>query len=356
MPSAFKFGIWEWLAQDDSLTWDEVTCRHFGHLNFHPNSSSANWKSEIFEEDRDLLVRELWKSVECGTPLAISIAVRQSEGREPRSIALKALPWKDVMGRTVKLVGVSWDQSSEREFQVDLERKEEMLRGSAKMAALGQMAGGIAHEILNPLSAISGRVFLIEKHLRGWESSSRERLQADLQSVQKSVTRIAEIVGSLKAFARGDGGGELVEINIAHALNEVLPIIRDRLKQRDIQLAIEIDPSLVSLARPVPLFQILVNLLNNSIDAVTGLENPWIRIEVKSLAKKIWIRIHDSGPDIPAAIRERIMEPFFTTKQPGQGTGLGLSLSRGLAESMLGHLRLDPHSAQTCFELELQAP
>lgn len=356
MPSAFKFGIWEWLAEDDSLTWDELTCRHFGHLSFHPNSSSAHWKSEILEEDSDLLVRELRKSVECGAPLAISIGVRQCEGREPRSIALKALPWRDMTGRTVKLVGVSWDQSSEREAQVDLERKEEMLRGSAKMAALGQMAGGIAHEILNPLSAISGRVFLIEKHLRDRESSSRERLQADLESVQKSVTRIAEIVGSLKAFARGDGGGELVEINIAHALNEVLPIIRDRLKQRDIQLSIEVDPRLVSLARPVPLFQILVNLLNNSIDAVTGLENPRIRIEVKSLAKKIWIRVHDSGPGIPAAIRERIMEPFFTTKQPGQGTGLGLSLSRGLAESMLGHLRLDPHPSQTCFELELQAP
>jgi signal transduction histidine kinase len=107
------------------------------------------------------------------------------------------------------------------------------------------------------------------------------------------------------------------------------------------------------VGRAVQISQILLNLLGNAYDAVEAAERRHVRITVDADAAQVHIAVTDSGPGIPAELRERIMEPFFTTKDVGRGTGLGLSLSRGLAELHGGDLALDATSVETRFILTL---
>jgi C4-dicarboxylate-specific signal transduction histidine kinase len=104
---------------------------------------------------------------------------------------------------------------------------------------------------------------------------------------------------------------------------------------------------------PEQIGQVLLNLLSNSYDAVKSLETKWVKIEIERSGEFVVLRVTDSGSGISEAIQKKLMQPFFTTKTVGQGTGIGLSISRGIAEKHGGSLEYDPASQQTSFRLKL---
>jgi C4-dicarboxylate-specific signal transduction histidine kinase len=105
--------------------------------------------------------------------------------------------------------------------------------------------------------------------------------------------------------------------------------------------------------RPGELAQVLLNLLNNSYDAVQDLPEKWVRVNLDSFGSTIDIRVTDSGPGIPAEISSKLMQSFFTTKEIGKGTGLGLSISKGIVEAHNGNIRIDNNCKNTCFVVTL---
>jgi signal transduction histidine kinase len=226
---------------------------------------------------------------------------------------------------------------------------------SAKMAALGEMSGNIAHEVNNPLMAIQLRA---ERLIRFAESN---KLDADLvvkaaREIENTVQRIARIVDALRSFARDAEKDPMLPERVVVVVSDAVELCAERFRQHAISLEVEpIAADLQVQCRPVQVCQILLNLLSNAHDAVEGRANPWVRIAAHAASDdEVEVSVTDSGPGIPPELQRRIMEPFFTTKEVGRGTGLGLSVSKGIAEVQGGRLAHEPGAPNTRFVLTLK--
>ena len=234
----------------------------------------------------------------------------------------------------------------------ELARREAMLQNSGKLAALGEMAGGVAHEINNPLAIIMGKMELIESMIASGDVKS-ERITPYVQSVLGSVDRIVRIVRGLRFFARDGSSDEMEDTPVSEIIEETLGFCRERFCSHGVDLHVGLPPDNPSVrCRSVQISQVLLNLLNNSFDAVKGLEEKWIRITVRRKGEQISILVADSGPGIPVEIRDKFMQPFITTKEPGEGTGLGLSIAKGIIDEHRGQLALD-EAEYTTFRISL---
>ncbi len=257
-------------------------------------------------------------------------------------------------GRKV-LVGVIRDITSIREAERrDLEMSQR-LATSAKFAALGEMAGGIAHEINTPLTIIQG---LADELLDMAEDEQLERGEVIRlnEDITATVERVSRIISGLRTFAR-DGRKDAPDcVTLGALASETLALCRENLEVLGIPLELsgEAGEVLVS-CRSTQIVQILLNLLNNARDAVAGTASPRIelRMDRSDDDDEAQFSVIDSGPGIPPQLRDRIMEPFFTSKPVGEGTGIGLSIAKGLAEDNGGTLTLDVGHPRTCFVLRL---
>ncbi|MCM0606862.1 MAG: HAMP domain-containing histidine kinase [Xanthomonadaceae bacterium] len=228
-------------------------------------------------------------------------------------------------------------------------QKEKTLSAS-KMSSLGEMAGGIAHEINNPLTIIIGKIELIGIKVKNG-SITPEQLAVELSKIHATCQRIDRIIRGLRNFSRDGEQDPFVESNIKQIFDDTLELCRARFNNLGIDLKISVDPMITAECRTVQISQIILNLLNNSIHAVENLDKKWITLEASVKENSIMIEVTDSGSGIPKHIAEKLSQPFFTTKEIGKGTGLGLSISRGIAEQHGGSLKLDTECKNTSFKL-----
>jgi two-component system NtrC family sensor kinase len=243
----------------------------------------------------------------------------------------------------------------------DLKAAQSQLIQSAKMASLGELVAGIAHEINNPLSFAISHLDTARKSLSHVEEERSEHLpessaqhwdraKSRLHEMSVGLERIRELVIKLRTFSRIDEG-ERKRVNVRECIESVLMILRHRLKDRivvDLLLGapeeLECFPGLLN--------QALLNLLANSIEAITGTGR--IKIATSVLDGAYSIAVTDTGPGIPTAVRSRVFEPFFTTKPVGQGTGLGLSITYSIVEKHGGTILIEcPEGGGTTMTIRL---
>lgn len=223
---------------------------------------------------------------------------------------------------------------------------------TSKLAALGEMAGGIAHEINNPLTIIIARARNLLSQLDR-DPSRVETLREFAKSIVETGWRIDRIVKGLRTFAR-DGDQDPMELAPVTEIVEVaLNLCRERLKNNGVDVRVDLRSSNEVMCRSTQLVQILVNLLNNSFDAVATLADRWIEIGTMTCGSAEVIAVTDSGGGLAPEIQAKILHPFYTSKPSGKGTGLGLGISRRIAEQHGGRLFYDPASPNTRFVLEL---
>jgi C4-dicarboxylate-specific signal transduction histidine kinase len=169
-----------------------------------------------------------------------------------------------------------------------------------------------------------------------------------------TVARVSRIITGLRAFARDGAKDAPAVVTLRSLVAETLGLCGENLRLRGLELRVEGDAADVEVScRPTQIVQILLNLLNNARDAVVGTPSPAIRLLMSADDESAEVRVFDSGLGVPPGLRERIMEPFFTTKPVGRGTGIGLSIARSLAEDNGGMLVLDEREPDTCFVLRL---
>jgi signal transduction histidine kinase/sensor domain CHASE-containing protein len=224
---------------------------------------------------------------------------------------------------------------------------------SSKLAALGEMAGGIAHEINNPLTVISGRARQL-KILLDNKSLTPEKAATVIESIERTSERIARIVKSLRTHSRSGDHDPFIKTEVKSIIDGVLELCRDQIREKGIELSIDVTPvNAVLVCKEVQVGQVILNLVKNAIDAVEFLKDAdrWIKIEFtsgsKSQSPKLFVS--NGGPVINESLREKMFQPFFTTKPVGKGTGLGLSLSAEIMKQHRGVLSIDVECKNTRF-------
>jgi len=275
------------------------------------------------------------------------------DGKE-RWIRDRAFPIRNDQGQIYRIAGLAEDISEQKEYENKIREVQSIVVSNAKMAALGEMAGGVAHEINNPLMVILGKLSQLQK----WadeKSSFQADIQSHLESIAKMVDRIAKIIKGLRAFSRSADLDPMVPCKLSQIVTETLELCLAKFSHANIELRfVESQFNLEVDCRPVQISQVLLNLLSNAFDAVQNLENKWIEISAHKIGKdRIQVAVSDSGRGIAKAIRDNILDPFFTTKEVGKGTGLGLPISQGIIEAHEGRLWYDEKSSHTRFVFEL---
>ncbi|UYL08463.1 ATP-binding protein [Bdellovibrio sp. SKB1291214] len=248
---------------------------------------------------------------------------------------------------------VAEDVTQRKERERLLKEREEKILVSSRLATLGEMAAGIAHEINNPLAVIGGYLSMLRKNLNNKGLGSDVDLNRRIDSVESMVGRIAKIVRGLRSYAHESVLDDMEEVEIAVIIDDTLAFCHEKFKQHGVHLTASIEPGLTVKCRPYQISQVLLNLLNNAFDAVERSSVKRVRIEAYYNAGGVEICVSDTGPGVPLEMREKIMQPFFTTKEVGKGVGLGLSISMGIIQSHNGKFFLDCDSAQTKFTVWL---
>jgi two-component system NtrC family sensor kinase len=237
--------------------------------------------------------------------------------------------------------------------ELELERAKGI--NNAKLAALGEMAGGIAHEINNPLAIIHSNITL-QKELLAEKNIDMKMVMGIADKIELTTTRIAKVIKGLRTFSRSGDNDPFENTSIKQIILEALGICAEKFKINDVKLKFEestIPPALLIDCRSTQIIQVLLNLLNNAYDAVQTYTEKWIQLEVKDVGSEVHISITDSGKGISQEVQSKMFHPFFTTKEIGKGTGLGLSISKGIIEDHKGTLKIDSQCANTRFIVAL---
>lgn len=241
------------------------------------------------------------------------------------------------------------DKSNEL-AQISIEQME-----SGRFVALGQLASGIAHEINNPLTVVLAKVHLVEKLAAAKDIGPevQERIKDALGKAKDSVVRISKVIKGLRSLSRDGRLDDFQDTDMAEVINETIELCQERLKANGVILELEVQSNLLVSARPYQIVQVLINLINNAIDAMSDQGIGRIFIKVFNQGSAVIVQVRDSGPGVKPGYEHMIMEPFFTTKTAGVGTGLGLSISRQIIFSHNGKLSLNTQVSKSCFEIEL---
>lgn len=217
---------------------------------------------------------------------------------------------------------------------------------------MSKLSSGLAHELLTPLTVMDFNIQktkdLIEKQT--FDQAAAVNFLNKMQLVQK---RLTDTVQAVQAFAIQARLQAPVKKNLPDLCSEARELVAPRLKLRRVELQDFSVPPIELLSRGTQISQVLVNLIHNAADAVAALDERWVQLEFKRLAETIEIRVIDSGKGIPSEIAHKLMEPFFTTKTGGEGTGLGLSMAARIVADHHGELFYDATAPHTTFVLRL---
>jgi C4-dicarboxylate-specific signal transduction histidine kinase len=238
-----------------------------------------------------------------------------------------------------------------KKMQEELKIQTSKAEYSARLATLGEMAGGIAHEINNPLAVIMGNSSQIIKILAS--PSSIDQVKEKAQKIISTSQRISKIIHGLRQFSRQGDHDPFSPTSLRQVLDDTLELCRERFYRFEIKIQVQPVPEVLVPARAVQISQVILNILNNAADAVQETAEKFIEISFKKDADFVSIFIQDSGPGVSPTIAQRIFQPFFTTKEVGRGTGLGLSISKGIMDEHQGELLLVAANPMNKFEIKI---
>ena len=216
------------------------------------------------------------------------------------------------------------------------------LAHSARLVSLGRMAAGVAHEINNPLAAISelaGEVQDIMVPEQAERLDEGDVVSDNLARIQNQVERARGVTHRMLKFARRMEP-HLESTDVNELLRETYAFVEKEALFSNVQVVLDLDPQLPLIQSDrAQLQQVVLNIINNALDAAG--QGGWVRVNTKVEGSSLAVRVSDSGPGVSRELAERIFDPFFTTKEPGQGTGLGLSISHSIMQRLGGSLELE---------------
>jgi PAS domain S-box-containing protein len=251
-------------------------------------------------------------------------------------------------GKVVGRIGTIRDETV-------LEKKKQELFEASRFSSLGQMAAGVAHEINNPLAVVS----LTLENLRDeWSEQGKvlpnEPMQENFERIETCIARIHQIVKSLQLVSGVVPHEKMTEVKLSNIVQYSLDLCREMFEGEGIQVHTSDFQDFQVKGKRGVLSQAVFNIMQNAFEATKRNHSlvRWVRVTSKLFDGKVALTIENSGPLIPEAERVRVFHPFYTTKDVGKGSGLGLSVAKGIIESHGGQLYLLPDTANTTFQFE----
>lgn len=240
-----------------------------------------------------------------------------------------------------------------RDAEERLRNSQKELVQAGKLAALGKMSAAISHEINQPLAAIKSYADNATEYL----SRSRvDEAMGNIKSISKMSDRIVEISRHLRTFAR-QPGDTLAPINVSEVISETIGLVGPQARAHNAELKFDpVEPGLWALGGKLRLQQVLVNIINNGLEAMTGAKAPIIEIHAERVNSTVQLRLRDYGPGLPQDSMDQVFDAFYTTKDSGVGMGLGMSISQNIISDFGGDLVAANHpDGGAVFTVSLQA-
>lgn len=330
-------------------------------------ATPALWHDDEEVRERAAVLSErLGRTIEAGFPALVEGARLGEVDRREWTFVTKGGARRSVLS-TVHILdetrnsvgGYVWiveDLTIKKDQARKIAEQQTQIVNSSRLAAVGEMAAGVAHEINNPLLVIAGKVEQVRR-LGERAPLDPSLVMKNMDSIRATVERIAKIVTGLRSFARDSSGEPLESASVRGIVEETVALCAERFRNHSIELEVVPFADFRIRCRPYQIAQVLLNLLNNAFDAASvGADSArWVRLEARVEGTAAEFVVTDSGGGVSAAHRDKIMMPFFTTKEVGKGTGLGLSISQGIMAEHAGSLMLDADSAHTRFVARMPA-
>jgi two-component system sensor kinase FixL len=284
-------------------------------------------------------------------------------GSEPRAYSVRKSPWRDATGRILGVVSVNRDVTEQCEAEARLRATQADLLRATRLSSMGAMASGLAHELNQPLSAATNYLNAAERMLSnactpGECKAGAVRTGATLADARTQVKRAAEIVRRLSAFV-GRGEAELTFEDVGDLLREVEQLAEAGGILAGVPLSVSRGPpGLQVLADRIQIQQVLLNLVRNAAEALAGADGPGAPRITLAVAPRAGggaeIVVADNGPGLTADVRQRLFEPFVSTKPDGMG--IGLAICRTIIEGHGGSIAADPGIGGATFRIFLPSP
>lgn len=275
------------------------------------------------------------------TPRFVADDVFWNKRGEPIPVEYTSTPIRDDRGRTVGSVVVFRDISERKQAEEEARQRQQELAHVGRLSTMGEMASGMAHELNQPLTAIATNAHACIRLLESG-AAPRERVADIMERIAAQAERAGAIIRQLRQFVRKEEP-QRTQVCINELVDEVVSLCRPEAKRSGVEVRLELAPGLPPVsAQPIQIEQVILNLARNAIEAMLDAECPSRRLTIATRADgpgALILSVEDSGPGIDPAIRERLFNPFVTTKQ--KGMGLGLSISKGIIEAHQGQLYAD---------------
>lgn len=343
-------GTWDYDLTTMAGWWSERTCEIFGVPYAEVIPPELRF-SLVHPDDLDRYLREVDEAALAGQPFSIEYRVVRPGG-DVRWVMLRGVVTTDDAGVPVRATGVALDTTDRRAAEAELERSRAALIQGEKIAALGLLLAGVAHELNNPLAVVVAQAELLA------EEAAETPFAEDARTIRRAADRCARIVRTFLAMAR-ERTPERSRVEVEGLVRSALELSDYGLRTSGITVDAYVAPDLLPImGDESQLQQVLANLLVNAQHAM--LERPGDRrltiTARESGPGAVTLDVTDTGGGVPPEHRSRVFEPFYTTKPPGAGTGIGLSFSLGVARAHGGDLELLSTSAEgTTFRLTLPA-
>jgi PAS domain S-box-containing protein len=331
-------GHWEYDVSSDIFTFNDqfykifrTTVEQIGGYTMHSAEYAQRF---VHPDDMDVVGEETRKAIETKDPQfsrQIDHRILYADGTVGY-ITVRFFIVKDSLGRTVKTYGVNQDiterKLAEEELLKTLKQLEEakdMLVQSEKLAAIGRLSAGVGHEILNPLNIISMRMQFLEM-----TEKLPDKVKEGFAAMFRQIERIVKITKDLSQFSR-ISKRDMIKKDVNQLIQHIDSLVIPRLRVEQVALETELQPDLpLTLMEPDRIEQVVLNIINNAVDALEGRENKVIKI-ISALTRRegrdyLKLSISDNGRGIPRENIDKLFDPFFTTKEVGKGTGLGLHI------------------------------
>lgn len=269
-------------------------------------------------------------------------------GNSLRYYSLTSTPINDEKGNVIQVLELIQDETESKKMEIQLEH-------ASKMAAIGEFASGVAHEINNPLASIAAcaeRLSFILQRDSFLPRNKAKKTLSYLERIQDQAYRTKEITGNVLDFVRKKEDVKLQKLDLNSVVEKVLRLLELHFKSQRVRLKRNLTPRLYCLSDGHQLQQVFLNLIKNALDAID--EGGEITVKTWQEKDKVFASVKDNGRGIDSEEFQRIFDPFYTTKEPGKGTGLGLSICYGIMQRLGGNIEVDSTLGQgSTFTLSL---